>query len=113
MSGGALHAAFPVSQQVDQQGHRGHRPQVLVVVWHVLTECVADRKADEEMVAFKLMMWSWKLGKERRGDLTTPQFVRAGLMRLKMGEDLTQIIRGSTVRLIAPVEEVLALPAEA
>ncbi|RLC64171.1 MAG: IS110 family transposase, partial [Chloroflexi bacterium] len=31
--------------------------KLLVVVWHVLTECVADRRADEDMVAFKLMMW--------------------------------------------------------
>jgi hypothetical protein len=83
----------------------------------VLTECVADRKADEEacpersrrVVAFKLMMWAWKLGKERRGGLTTPQFVRAGLMRLEMGEDLTHIICGGTVRQIASVEEVRAL----
>jgi transposase len=33
--------------------------KLLVVVWHVLTECEADRKADEEMVASKLMVWSW------------------------------------------------------
>jgi hypothetical protein len=59
----------------------------LVVVWHVLTECVADRKADEDMVAFKLMLWSWGLGKEGRGGLTKPQFVRAGLMRLEMRPD--------------------------
>lgn len=86
--------------------------KLLVVVWHVLTEREADRRADPDMVAFKLMLWSWKLGKERRGGLTTPQFVRAGLMRLEMGEELTHIIRGSTVRPIAPVEEVLALQAE-
>ncbi len=93
--------------------------KLLVVVWHVLTECAADRQADEEMVAFpqrgpagKLMMWAWKLGKERRGGLTTPQFVRSGLMRLQMGEDLTHIVRGGTVRPIAPVEEVSSLESE-
>ena len=83
----------------------------------MLTECVADRKADEEacpeqsrrMLAFKLMLWAWKLGKERRDGLTTPQFVRAGLMRLEMGEDLTHIVRGGTVRQIASVGEVRAL----
>jgi hypothetical protein len=63
-------------------------------------------------VAFKLMMWSWKLGRERRGGLTTPQFVRAGLMRLEMGEDLTHIVRGGTARPIAPTEQVLALQAQ-
>ena len=76
---------------------------------HVLTECVAGRKADEEMVAFKLMMWARKLGKERRGGLTTPQFVRAGMTRLEMGEHLTRIIRSDMVRPIAPMEEVQAL----
>ena len=50
-----------------------------------------------------------KEGRERRGGLTTPQFVRAGLMRLEMGEDLPHIIRGRRVRQIASVEEVLAL----
>jgi hypothetical protein len=64
------------------------------------------------MVAFKLMLWSWNLGKERRGGLTTPQFVRAGLMRLEMGEDLGHIVRGGTVRPIASVEEVRALQTE-
>lgn len=83
--------------------------KLLVVVWHVLHEREADRKADPEMVAFKLMMWAWKLGKERRGGLTTPQFVRSGLMRLQMGEELTHIVRGGTVRPIAPVEEILTL----
>jgi len=86
--------------------------KLLVVVWHVLTECVADRHADQEMVAFKLMMWAWKLGKVGRGGLTTPQFVRAGLMRLEMGEDLTHIVRGGQVRPIAPVEQVLARRSE-
>jgi len=38
-------------------------------------------------MAFKLLTWAWKLGQERRGGLTTPQFVRAGLMRLGMRED--------------------------
>ena len=72
--------------------------RLLVVVWHVLSEAVADRHADEDMVAFKLMMWAWKLGKQGR----------AGLMRLQMGEDLTHIIRGGQVRPIAPADEVLA-----
>lgn len=87
--------------------------KLLVVVWHVLTEREADRRADPDMVAFKLMLWSWKLGKERRGGLSTPQFVRAGLMRLEMGEDLSHIIRGGAVRPIASVEEVLALQSAA
>jgi len=53
-------------------------------------------------------MWAWKLGIVGHGGLTTPQFVRADLMRIQMGEDLTHIIRGGQVRSIAPVDEVLA-----
>ena len=41
--------------------------------------------------------------------MPTPQFVRVGLMQLEMGEDLTHIIRGGTVRPVAPMEEVQAL----
>jgi transposase len=83
--------------------------KLLVVVWHVLTEATADRHADQEMVAFKLMLWAWKLGEDGRQGLTTPQFVRKGLMKLEMGEDLTHIVRGGTKRPIATPEEVLAL----
>ena len=83
--------------------------RLLVAVWHVLTESTADRHADQEMVAFKLMLWGWKLGKDLRGGLTTPQFVRRGLMKLQMGEDLNHIVRGGTKRPIAAPEEVLAL----
>jgi transposase len=83
--------------------------KLLVVVWHVLTEATADRHADQEMVAFKLMLWAWKLGEEQRGGLTTPQFVRKALMKLETGEALTHIVRGGTKRPIATTEEVLAL----
>jgi transposase len=83
--------------------------KLLVVVWHVLTEATADRHAEQEMVAFKLMLWAWKLGEDGRDGLTTPQFVRKGLMKLEMGEELTHIVRGGTKRPIATPEEVLAL----
>jgi hypothetical protein len=47
--------------------------QLLVVIWHVLTERAADQPADPERVAFKLMRWSWKLIQEQRGGSTTRQ----------------------------------------
>jgi hypothetical protein len=43
------------------------------------------------------------------GGLTTPQFVRKGLIKLEIGEELTHIVRGGTKRPIATPEEVLAL----
>jgi len=62
------------------------------------------------MVAFKLMMWSWKLSDQERGGLTTRQFVRYHLMRLNLGHDLPYLITGkNTKRAISSAEEVMAL----
>ena len=84
--------------------------KLLVLVHHVLTECTVDRNAEQEMVAYKLLIWSRQLGKDHREGLTTPQFVRLGLVRLGLGENLTQITKGNTVYRIASVEDVLQLP---
>jgi hypothetical protein len=86
--------------------------KLLVAIWHVLHERQADRHADPDKVAFKFMIWSWKLTAEQRGGLTTRQFVRYQLMRLKLGDDLTHVVRGGSRHLIAPPEEVLALQPE-
>jgi transposase len=86
--------------------------KLLIVVWHVLMSKSADRRADAEQVAFKLMVWSWKLSDEQRGGLTSRQFIRAHLLRLGMGEELTHIRRGGTKRPLATIEEVLALRPE-
>jgi transposase len=86
--------------------------KLLVVVWHVLTERAADKHAEPKMVATKLMRWSWKLTDEQRGGLTTRQFIRVQLMKLKLGEDLTHLKYGNMPRRIASVEEVLAVRPE-
>lgn len=86
--------------------------KLLVVVWHVLTEQAADKHAEVKLLATKLMRWSWELTDAQRGGLTTRQFVRVQLMRLKLGEDLTHFIYGGMPRRIASVEEVLALKPE-
>ena len=94
--------------------------KLLVVIWHVLTEQAADTHANADLVAFKFMVWSWKLTNDQRGGLTTRQacpersrrVVRYQLMRLKMGDHLTHVVRGGARHLIAPAEEVLALKPE-
>jgi transposase len=80
--------------------------RLLVAVWHVLTERAADRRADPDMVASKLMIWSWKLNDVQRGGLTSRQFVRYGLMRLRIGQEIAHVKRQGN-RPIASVEEVL------
>jgi transposase len=83
--------------------------KLLIVVWHVLMAKSADRRADAEQVAFKVMVWSWKLSDEQRGGMSSRQFIRAHLMRLGLGEELTHSTRGGTRRPLATIEEVLAL----
>jgi hypothetical protein len=95
-----------------------HKPVVaiarklLIVVWHALIAKSADRRADAEQVAFKLMVWAWKLSDDQRGGLSSRQFIRAHLIRLGLGDDLTHITRGGTKRPLATIEEVLALRPE-
>jgi hypothetical protein len=86
--------------------------KLLIAVWHVLTEHVADKHAEPKMVAFKLMRWSWELTEEQRGGLTSRQFIRLGWMHLKLGEDLTHLVYGNLPRRIASVEELLSVRPE-
>jgi hypothetical protein len=85
---------------------------LLGVIWHVLHGRTADQRADAEQVAFKRMVWSWQLSDAQRGGVTARQFLRAHLMRLGLGHDLTHSTRGGTRRALASVEEVLALQPE-
>ena len=65
------------------------------------------------MVAFKFMVWSWELSDQERGGLTSRQFIRYHLMRLKLEYNLPCLITGkSTKRAIASPEEMLALEPE-
>jgi transposase len=85
--------------------------KLLIVVWHILRTKSADRQAEVEQVAFKLMVWSWKLSVAQRGGMTTGQFTRVQLMRLGLGQELKHITRGGARRRIADREEVVALQA--
>src|SRR5690242_9569226 len=48
--------------------------KLLVVIWHVLSEGVADRQANEERVTSKLLRWGYKLGATGRKGLSNPSF---------------------------------------
>jgi transposase len=83
--------------------------KLLVAVWYILSQRAADRHADPDKVAFKYIMWSWKLDHVERNGMSTRQWARYHLMRLQIGEDLTQIIRGGNRYPLAPAEELQAL----
>ena len=86
--------------------------KLLVVVWHVLTDREADRHVAPQKVADKFLDWSRKLDDEQRGGLTSRQFIRLQLMRLKMGDDLTHVRHGINARPLATADEVLVLHPE-
>jgi hypothetical protein len=86
--------------------------KLLIVIWHVLPGQSVDQRVDAEPVAFKLMVWSWKLTDQQRGGLTSRQFIRAHLIRLGIGNDLSHITAAGTKRAVASGEELLALRAE-
>lgn len=66
--------------------------KLLVTVWHVLTDGCADRFADVEQVARKLLRHAYCLGREHRPEgQTAPEYVRQQLDRLGCGADLTAI----------------------
>lgn len=71
--------------------------KLLVVIWHVLTSQVADRQADVEAVARKLLLWGAEQGVWRAFGPTRGAFVRQQLARLGLGAELTQIAYGKRI----------------
>jgi transposase len=77
--------------------------KLLVAVWHVLTEGCADRFAEPEIVARKLLQHAYRLGAENRPDgQSTAEYVREQLDRLGLGEDLTAIQWGKRTISLPP-----------
>jgi transposase len=77
--------------------------KLLVAVWHVLTEGCADRFADAEFVARKLLKHAYRLGRTHRPQgQTVAQYVRQQLDRLGLGQDLTAIRYGDRIVPLPP-----------
>jgi transposase len=77
--------------------------KLLVAVWHVLTKGCADRFADPERVARKLLRHAYHLGRAHRPQgQTAAQYVRQQLDRLGLGAELTAIPLGQTRHITLP-----------
>ena len=78
--------------------------KLLVIVWHVLAKEEADRFAQPEQVARFLTSYAYRLGRTYRpGGQTVPQYVRAQLDRLGIGEQISTVAKGpSTVLRLPP-----------
>ena len=81
--------------------------KLLVIVWHVLTHREPYRHYSEEKIAYKFLVWSWRLDESQRRGMSRPQFVRYYLMRMGIGHKLKRIALDPRYpRRIAPPEEV-------
>jgi len=83
--------------------------RLLVSAWHILTKHEPYRRADDETIAYKMMIWSQRMDEKALRGLSRQQFIKYGLLRLGVGQDLTRIERKGIPRRIAPTDEVLKL----
>lgn len=68
--------------------------KLLIAVWYVL-QGKADKFAEPQAVAQKMLKFAYSVGKANRAGKTAAQFARERLDRLNMGEDLTSIPWGA------------------
>jgi transposase len=70
--------------------------KLLVIIWHVLTKCEADKHANVEQVAAGLLQVAYRNAAARRvqDETTAPEFVRQNLDKLGLGKDLLRLKRG-------------------
>jgi transposase len=70
--------------------------KLLVIVWHVIAEAVADRFADPTQIACSFFAFAYKVGvKNLPEGQSALRFTRNQLDRLGIGQELTQIPWGS------------------
>jgi hypothetical protein len=86
--------------------------KLLVAVWHVLTKQETDEHANEEDLAYKMLVLAWDLDEDVRMGLTYKQFAKYALMKLGVERDITRFVRKEVPRRIAPRVEVLERMAE-
>jgi transposase len=82
--------------------------KLLVAVWHVLTKEETDLHANEEDLAYKMLVLAWDLDETVRMGLTYKQFAKYALMKLGIETDITRFVRKNVPRRVASRDETLA-----
>jgi transposase len=72
---------------------------LLVVIWHVLSQHVADRRANPEKVAAYFLQWARQIKAPSQFGVRTATFARQQLDKLGLGRDLTQVKLGCLYKL--------------
>ena len=81
--------------------------KLLVAIWHVLSKEETDVHANEEDLAYKMLLLSWSLTEKVRQGMTYKQFAKYALMKLGVEKDITRFVRKDVARRLAPKDEVL------
>jgi len=74
---------------------------------YVLAEEETDEHANEEDLAYKMLVLSWDLDENVRMGLTYKQFAKYALMKLGVETDITRFVRKNVPRRVASREETL------
>jgi hypothetical protein len=75
---------------------------VVVIIWHVLTAKVADRRAEPQQVARYFIRWGRQLRVKTTLGLKASEFARQQLDRLKLGRELARVPYGSVTYCLPP-----------
>lgn len=82
--------------------------KLLVAVWQVLAKEETDEHANEEDLAYKMLVLAWDLDETVRMGLSYKQFAKYALMKLGVQTDITRFVRKNVPRRVASREETLA-----
>ena len=85
------------------------REYTIFLTLPILTKRQPYHHADEDTLAYKMLIWSQRMDEKARHGMTRRQFAKYGLLRLGVGQD---IIRSGLPRRLATAEEVYQLKPE-
>ncbi len=85
--------------------------QMLVSVWYLWHNHTVDRHTDALAIAQKLWTWAEQGGTTMRHGLSCSHFVRFQLDQLGIGQELTELYRGSRLYRLPPTGSDASLPA--
>jgi transposase len=76
--------------------------KLLVVIWHVLTAKVADRRAEPQQVARYFIRWGRQLRVKTTMGIKASEFARQQLDRLELGRELERLPYGTVTYCLPP-----------
>ncbi|MBE7470380.1 MAG: IS110 family transposase [Anaerolineales bacterium] len=76
--------------------------KLLIIIWHVLSAKVADRRAEPQQVARYFIRWGRQLRVKTTQGIKASEFARQQLDRLELGQELERVPYGSVTWCLPP-----------